>query len=47
MASMRSSSSEDSERVCRCTELAAGREKFGPEGRELDAVVFDLVGLTT
>jgi hypothetical protein len=47
IASTRSSSSEDGEGVCRRMEPAAGCEKFGPEVRELDAVVFDLVGLAT
>ena len=47
MASMRSSSSEDSEGVCRCMEPAVGCKTFGPEGWELDAVVFDLAGLMT
>jgi hypothetical protein len=46
MASTRSSSPKDGEGVCRCTEPVAGRKKFGPEGREPDAVVFDLVGFT-
>jgi hypothetical protein len=47
MASTRSSSSEDGEGVCLRMEPAAGCEKFGPEVWELDAVVFDLVGLAT